>query len=110
MGKVKARYHCALYCKYFGDCATDKGFDAEEKLKTLKEEELKKMKAEVSKTSSMAYLGCLLLMMADKKYKPVRKFLHKDFLVEKQQYPHNVLAMKQFMADFIRSDAGKPKW
>ena len=52
------------------------------------------MKAKALKSSSGAYLGCLFLMMDNERYKPVRKFLHKAFLVEKQQYPHSVLAMK----------------
>ena len=55
------------------------------------------------------YLGCLFLMMADKRYKPVKKFLHEGFLAEKQQYPQDVLAMKRFMADFIGTAAAKPR-
>ena len=49
-------------------------------------------------------------MMANKRYKAVEKNLHEAFLAEKQQCPHDVLAMKRFMADFIGADAGKPKW
>ena len=47
--------------------------------------------------------------MADEQYKPVKKFLHKGFLAEKQQYPRDVLAMKRCMANFIDTAAAKPK-
>ena len=70
--------------------------------------EVKRMKLEALKSSTGAYLGCLFLIMADGRYKPVKKFLHKAFLAEKQQYPRNMLAMKRFMANFIGTDAGKP--
>ena len=42
------------------------------------------MKANMVKSRSGAYLGCLFLVMVNVRYKPVRKFLHKDFLEEKQ--------------------------
>ena len=67
------------------------------------------MKSEAPKTSAGTSLGCLFLMMADTQYKPVKKFLHEAFLVEKQQYPCDMLAMKRFMVDFIGTDTGKPK-
>ena len=67
------------------------------------------MKAEALKLSVGAYLRCLFLMMANKRYTPVKMFLHEAFLVENQQYPCNVLAMKRFVANFIGVDAGKPK-
>ena len=47
--------------------------------------------------------------MSDEQYKPVKKFLHKSFLADKQQYPRDVLAMKRFMANFIGTAAAKPK-
>ena len=47
--------------------------------------------------------------MANKKYKLVKKFLHKGFLADKQRYPWDVLDMKVFMADFIGTVAAKPK-
>ena len=47
--------------------------------------------------------------MTDIRYKPIKKVLHKAFLAKKQQYPCNVLAMQRFMANFIGTDAGKPK-
>ena len=49
------------------------------------------------------------MIMADKRYAPVKKFLHEAFLAEKQQYPLDVLAIKRFMADVIGAYAGKPK-
>ena len=55
----------------------------------MAESELKNMKSEAPKSSAGAYLGYLFLMMADGRYKPVKKFLHMAFLVEKQQYPRN---------------------
>ena len=66
------------------------------------------MQEEALKTSKGTYLGCLFFMMANKRYEPVKAFLHKGFLTEKQQYPHNVLAMKRFMVNFIDAAAGKP--
>ena len=48
------------------------------------------------------------MVMTDKKYRAVKKFLHKGFLEKKQQYPHDVLAMKRFMANFIGAVVGKP--
>ena len=45
--------------------------------------EVKNMKAEAVKSSAGAYLGCLFLMMADERYKPVKEFLHQAFLAEK---------------------------
>ena len=67
------------------------------------------MKAKALKSIAGAYLGCLFLMMTNKRYKSVKEFLHQAFLAEKQQYPHNVLAMKRFMANFIGTAAAKPK-
>ena len=66
--------------------------------------EVKKMKSEALKTSTGANLGCLFLMMANIRYKPVKKFLHEAFCAKKQQHPHGVLAVKRFMADFIGTD------
>ena len=80
-----------------------------EKLDAVNETELKKLKSEALKLSAGAYLTCLFLMMADGIYKPVKKFLHEAFLVEKQYYPRDVLAMKRFIADFIGADTGKPQ-
>ena len=51
---------------------------------TVKDADIRKMKSEVLKTSVGAYLGCLFLVMANKRYKPVKQFLHEDFLAEKQ--------------------------
>ena len=47
--------------------------------------------------------------MANKRYNSAKKFLHKGFLAEKQQYPRDVLATKRCIADFICPVAGKPK-
>ena len=84
-----------------------KGFDIPKNQKTVKDKD-KRTKEEALKTRQGAYLACLFLKMAAKRYAPVKKFLHEGFLAEKQQYPHNVLVMKRFMADFIRANAGKP--
>ena len=67
------------------------------------------MKTAALKSAKGAYLGCLFLMMANERYKPVKKFLHEGFLAEKQQYPRDVLAMKRSVADFIGAAAAKPK-
>ena len=79
------------------------------KLDAVDDAEIKKMKSEALKSSTGAYLGCLFLVMADGRYKSVKKFLHEAFLTEKQQYPRNLLAMKRFMADFIGTGAGEPQ-
>jgi hypothetical protein len=44
---------------------------------------MNKMKGETIQSSSGAYLGGLFLMIAEERYKPLKKFLHKAFLVEK---------------------------
>ena len=62
-----------------------KGYDTKEKLDAVDETELKKIKSEALKSSAGAYLACLFLMMANGRYKPVKKFLHEAFLAEKQQ-------------------------
>ena len=67
------------------------------------------MKSEALKMSTGAYLGCLFLMMAGGYCNPVNTFLHEVFLMEKQQYPRDVSAMKRSIADFIGTDTGKPK-
>ena len=67
------------------------------------------MKTDALKSRKGAYLGCLFLMMANERYKPVKKFIHEGFLAEKQQYPRDVLAMKRFLADFICTATAKPK-
>jgi hypothetical protein len=103
------KYHWALYCNHVDTYAKKKGYGMNEELKTLKGEKLNKMKSKALKSRSGAYFGCLFLMMADKRYKPFRRFLCKAFLAEKQQYPLNMLAMKRFMAGFIGTDADKPK-
>ena len=48
-------------------------------------------------------------MMADKRYKPVKEFLHEAFLAQKQQYSCNMLAIKRFMANVTRTYIGEPK-
>ena len=85
-----------------------KGYSTPNKQKTMKDED-PKIKEEMLKTRKGAYLGCPFLMMADKRYKPVKKLLHVGHLAEKQQYSHDVLSTKRFMADFIGTSAGKPK-
>ena len=50
-----------------------------------------------------------ILRMTDKRYEPVKKFFHEGFLVDKQQYPRDVLAMERFMTDFISTAATNPK-
>ena len=102
-------YHGAVYHEHCDALVLSKGCDTKEKLDAVDKTELKKLKLEALKSSAGAYLACLFLMMADGRYKPVKKFLHEAFLAEKQQYPRNVLAMKRFMADFIGADAGKPQ-
>ena len=47
--------------------------------------------------------------MADKRYTPVKKFLHEDFLAENQQYTCDVLATKSFVANVIGTYADKLK-
>lgn len=66
------------------------------------------MKEETLKTSKGAYPGCLFLMMANNRYEPVKKILHKAFIVEKQQHPRNILVMKRFMANCSSAAASKP--
>ena len=44
---------------------------------------INKMKLEALKSITGAYLGCLILVMADGRYKPVNKFLREAFLSEK---------------------------
>ena len=61
-----------------------KGYNTVEKLAAVGDAKRKKMKAEALKSSAGAYLGCLFLMMADERYRPVKEFLHQAFLVEKQ--------------------------
>ena len=48
--------------------------------------------------------------MADKRYKPVKKFLREGFLADKEQYPRDVLVMKRFVADFIDKAASSLSW
>ena len=86
-----------------------KGFDTPEKQPTVVGGNLKKMKIAALKSQKGAYLGCLYLMMADERYTPVKKLLHKGLLADKQQYPRDVLAMKRFMANIIGTAAAKPK-
>ena len=100
-------YHGAVYCKHYEALKIRKGYNTKEKLDAVGNAEIKRMKPEALKLSTGAYLGCLFLMTADGRYKPVKKFLRKAFLAEKQQYPLNVLAMKRFMADFIGTYTGK---
>ena len=59
-------------------------FDTAEKQKAVVGEELKKYNTAALKSAKGAYLGCLFLMMSDERYKPMKKFLHKGFLAEKQ--------------------------
>jgi hypothetical protein len=86
-----------------------KGYDTKAKLDAVEDSEVKKMKTEALKYSDGAYLGCLFLMMADERYKPVKEFLHQAFLAENQQYPRDTLTMKRFTADFIGATIDKPK-
>ena len=102
-------YHGAVYREHYEALMISKGHDTKEKLDAVDEAELKKMKPEALKSSAGAYPGCLFLMVADGRYKPVKKFLHEAFLAVKQQYPRDVLAVKRFMVDFIGADAGKPQ-
>ena len=60
------------------------------KQKTMKDEDLKKRKEETRKTNRGAYLGCLLLIMANERYGSVKHFLHKEFLAENQQCPRDM--------------------
>ena len=102
-------YQGAVYCEHYEALTVSKGYNTKENLDVVDGAELKKMKSEALKLSAGAYLGCLFLVMADGRYKPVKKFLHEAFLAEKQQYPCDILAMKRFMANFIGADAGKPQ-
>ena len=58
-------YHRAVYQTLVDAYAKENDYDTTERLKTLKGEELKKMKAEAVKIISGAYLGCIFLIMAN---------------------------------------------
>ena len=102
-------HHGAVYCKHYKAIMVSKGYNTKEKLDILDNAEIKNVKSMAPKTSTEVYLGCLSLMMADGRYKLVNKFLHEVFLVEKQQYLRDVLAMKRFMVNIIGMDTGKPQ-
>ena len=59
------------------------GFNTTEKQKAVVCEELKKYKIAALKSAKGAYHGCLFLMMADERCKPVKHFLHEGFLADK---------------------------
>ena len=63
-----------------------KGFDTPEKQKSVKGDNLKQVKTKAQSIKG-AYLGCLCLMMADKRYELVNKVFHKGFLVENNNTP-----------------------
>ena len=56
-------------------------------------EDLKQLKGKAVKSSGRAYFVCLFLVMANKRCKPVKEFMHETFLVDKQHHPGDVLAM-----------------
>ena len=60
-----------------------KGYDTAEKQKTVVGKELKKYKTAALKLVKGVYLGCLFLMMANERYKSVKKLLYKGLLAEK---------------------------
>ena len=61
----------------------------------------KPLEAEAMKSSKGAYLACLFLLMADEdRYGRVKVALDDNYLLEKQEYPQDLLAAKRLLADF----------
>ena len=102
-------YHGTAYLEHYDAITVRKGYDIKEKMDAVDATDINKMKSEALKTSASAYLGCLVLVMANERYTLVKTFLHEVFLEEQQQYLREILALKRFMANFIWLDAGKPK-
>ena len=69
-------YHGALYCEHYEALTVSKGCDTKEKLDSVDETELNKMKSVALKSSAGAYLGCVFLVMAGRRYNRVKKVLH----------------------------------
>ena len=76
----------ALAQEYLEAQLVSNGFDTAEKQKAVVGEDLKKYKTSALKLAKSAYLGRLFLMMSDKRYKPMKKFMHEGVLAENQQY------------------------
>ena len=85
-------YHDALYQEHYTAYVKSMGYTTEETMAAVADVDLKKMRAEALKSRSGAYVGCLFLMMTNKRYKSARKFLHKALLAK--EYPQDVLAIK----------------
>ena len=76
-------YHRTLYNTHFNKLVFTKGYNMYIKLAAFSKDGLTVLKAEAV-TSSSTYIACLLLMMVDKRYKPVNIFLRETLLVCKQ--------------------------
>ena len=69
-------YHGAVYREHYEALTASKGCDTKEKLDSVDETELNKMKSVALKSSAGAYLGCVFLVMAGRRYNRVKKVLH----------------------------------
>ena len=61
-----------------------------------------------TESSCKEYLACLFLLLADEeRFKAATTELSKNYLLQKQEYPANVLAVQRLMIDFDYLNVGK---
>ena len=61
----------------------------------------KVIQSEAMKSAKEAYLACLFILVADEeRYGGVKTALGDNYLLGKQEYPQDLLAAKQLLADF----------
>ena len=56
---------------------------------------------EASELACAEYLACLFLLLADdERFKTLKKTLNNNFLLGRQEYPKDILALKRLMTHF----------
>ena len=100
------RLHPSVFKKYFQPLK-DRAVEGTGKdLAELTAAEPKTIETETTTAAKEAaqgeYLTCLfLLLVDDERYGPLKTQLNNNFLMEKQEYPSDVLAAKRLMTYFV---------